>query len=135
MTGPCQISVFRYTDFLSIVTQLINSTSDRSETPNQPERTDLRNVLCLSKAFNKVSHHHLSDKLTHYGISKNAASFPTVNSQFQLMAPTLPGLTLHRVPQGSVLRPVICIICINDIKEHIQLVIKLFADDSILCRK
>ena len=63
------------------------------------------------------------------------ASFHTVN-KFQSMALNLPGLPLHQVsPSGSVLGPVLFLLYINDIKEHIQSTIKLFADDSILYRK
>ena len=39
------------------------------------------------------------------------------------------------VPQGSVLGPVLFLLYINDISEHIQSKIKLFADDSILYRE
>ena len=35
-----------------------------------------------------------------------------------------------RVPQGSILEPVLLIYCINDIPEHIGIKLSLFADDT-----
>ena len=39
------------------------------------------------------------------------------------------------VPQGSVLGPVLFLLYINDITEHIKSTMRLFADDSILYRE
>ena len=39
------------------------------------------------------------------------------------------------VPQGSVLGPVLFLLYINDITEHIQSTMRLFADDSIVYRE
>ena len=39
------------------------------------------------------------------------------------------------VPQGSVLGPVLFLLYINDITDHIQSRMRLFADDSTVCRE
>ena len=41
---------------------------------------------------------------------------------------------MSNVPQGSVIDPVRCLLYLNDITNSINSNIRLFADDSILCR-
>ena len=52
---------------LSTVTQLITSVNDWSTTLEHRGQSDVI-LLDFSKAFDRVSHHHLSAKLNYYGI-------------------------------------------------------------------
>ena len=98
-------------------------------------------LLNFSKAFDKVSHHHLSAKLNHYGIRENTLEW--INSFLSNRKQALSVNGTHSswvnvtssIPQGSVLGPVLFLLYINNIYDHIQSTIKLFADDSILYRE
>ena len=59
-----------FQEHLSTATQLINSTNDWSETLNKKGQTNVI-LLDFSKAFDKVSHQHPSNKLSFYGIRDN----------------------------------------------------------------
>ena len=129
-----------FREHLSTVTQLINSTNDWAKTLNTRGQTDVI-LLDFSKAFDKVSHPHLSAKLNHYGIRDNTLEW--INSFLSNRKQSVSVNGTHSswvnvtsgVPQGSVLGPVLFLLYINDINDHIQSTIKLFADDSILYRE
>ena len=128
-----------FRECLSTVTQLINSTNDWSEALNQKGQTDVV-LLDFSKAFDKVSHRHLSSKLNYYGIQNNTLGWINSFLDDRKQAVSVNGThsswvsVTSGVPQGSVLGPVLFLLYINDIKDHIQSTIKLFADDSIVYR-
>ena len=63
-----------FRDHLSTVTQLITSVNDRTETINQKGQTDVI-LLDFSKAFDRVSHQHLSTKLEYYGIRNSTLAW------------------------------------------------------------
>lgn len=71
--------------------------------------------LDFAKAFDKVSHRRLLQKLAAYGISGKLLAWNDVDSG---------------VPQGSVLRPVLFIIFINKLADLIACVGKMYADDT-----
>ena len=129
-----------FRECLSTVTQLINSTNDWSETINKCGQTDVV-LLDFSKAFDKVSHQHLSAKLDHYGIRGNTLNWINSFLSDRKQAVSVNGShstwvnVTSGVPQGSVMGPVLFLLYINDIQEQIQSKIKLFADDSILYRE
>ena len=94
----------------------------------------------FSKAFDKVSHPHLSIKLQHYGIDGSTLSWikcflkdrkqcVSVNGQKSDWTDVISG-----VPQGSVLGPTLFLIYINDIAENLTSTVRLFADDSVIYR-
>ena len=95
--------------------------------------------LDLQKAFNTVNHCILLKKLEHYGIrwiaNKWFNLFPTDRTQFT----TVQGKhsdknpVYYGVPQGSILRPLLFILFINDFHAAIEFSsVHHFADDTNL---
>ena len=98
--------------------------------------------LDLSKAFDRVQHHMLLNKLEQYGISGSLLQWfrSYLSDRYQRVA--LDG-TLSEwlpvtsgVPQGSILGPLLFLVYINDMPEYVGQgsSIALFADDSKLYR-
>ena len=125
---------------LSTVTQLLTSIHDWATTLEHRGQTDVI-LLDFSKAFDRVSHPHLSAKLDFYGIRgqtltwinaflNNRTQAVSVNGQHSSWEDVTSG-----VPQGSVLGPALFLLYINDIQDSIQSNIRLFADDSIVYRE
>ena len=85
---------------LSTVTQLITSVHDWATIIEHRGQTDVV-LLNFSKAFDKVSHRHLSTKLHYYGIRGSTLSwinaFITENKQSLLMSTCHSGLMFHLV--------------------------------------
>ena len=94
--------------------------------------------LDISKAFDKVWHQGLHYKLRQNGISgellntltdflDNRTQRDILNGQYSSWAKVE-----ARVPQGSILGPLLFLICINDLSENLVSNAKLFADDTSL---
>ena len=92
--------------------------------------------LDFAKAFDKVPHHRLLQKLKAHGINgkiwnwirawlTNRNQRVCIKGKASTWAEVLSG-----VPQGSVLGPVLFLIYINDLEEGIENWILKFADDS-----
>ena len=98
------------------------------------------NVLFLdfAKAFDKVPHRRLLQKLESYGIEGNVLNwikaFLLNRSQRVILGNTSSTWVkvTSGVPQGSVLGPTLFIIFINDLPEHIssENLCKMYADDT-----
>ena len=97
-------------------------------------------LLDFAKAFDKVPHLRLLKKITSYGITGNTKnwikSFLSNRKQRVSVNGALSDITdvTSGVPQGSVLGPVLFLLYINYINEHIKSSIRLFADDIIIFR-
>jgi hypothetical protein len=106
---------------------------------NLDERLSTILIFCdISKAFDRVWHEGLIKKLKSYGISgdlliwlKNYLSgrrqFVFVNNELSDS-----GLVKAGVPQGSVPGPLLFLLYINDIRDNLGNLARLFADDTSL---
>ena len=92
----------------------------------------------ISKAFDRVWHEGLIFKLKQYGISNNLLAFLKNYLSDRKQSVILNDITSTSlpltagVPQGSVLDPLLFLIYVNDIAEHLVSLTRLFADDSSL---
>ena len=111
------------------VTQLITSVHDWATTLEHRGQTDVI-LLDFNKAFNKVSHHHLSVKRWINAFLANRQQAVSINVRHSPWVKATSG-----VPQGSVLGPALFLLYINDIQDNIHSQIRLFANDSIIYRE
>lgn len=95
--------------------------------------------LDLTKAFNCVDHSIIIKKLQHYSIDGSClrwfASYLDKRTQFTFMGnhSSEKEFVPCRVPQGSVLGPILYLIYVNDIGTcNINSKVIMFADDSVL---
>ena len=125
----------------SCETQLLNTVEDLSHRLDKRKTTDLL-ILDFSKAFDTVPHRRLLLKMKHYGITGKTNKWTESWLCHRQQRVVLDGTAstdsqvLSGVPQGTVLRPLLFLLYVNDIGDKIspQTTIKLFADDALLYR-
>ena len=124
----------------STETQLVTLIHELGKNLDNRKQTDIT-VLDFSKAFDKVSHQLLFTKLDHYGIRGSTLrwinSFLSDRTQKVIIEGAVPDTVkvTSGVPQGSVLRPILFLIYINDIPNSLLSKVRLFADDAIVYRE
>ena len=95
-------------------------------------------VLDFAKAFDKVPYRRLLAKLQYYGFHGKLLcwfeSFLTQCSQSIVCEgkSSTSSPVKSRVPQGTVLGPLLFLLYINDLPDNLQSSVKLFADDALL---
>ena len=123
----------------SCETQLINVIDDWAASIDERKQTDIF-ILDFEKAFDTVPHELLKCKLQKYGVRKNILnwidSFLSDRKQCVVVNGAKSGYepVASGVPQGTVLGPILFLVHINDISEHVSSDIRLFADDCVCYR-
>ena len=124
---------------LSCETQLITVIHEWANILNIHGQVDVI-FLDFAKAFNTVPHERLLLKTKFYGISGKLnnwlRAFLTGRRQRLVVNGSLSEWSpvLSRLPQGTVLGPILFLLFINDLSSAVSSRVKLFADDSVLYR-
>ena len=123
----------------STESQLITTMEEITRSLNNNHQTDLL-ILDFSKAFDKVAHKRLLNKLEFYGIRNRTHAWIKTWLTTRTQRVVVDGETSSSVPvesgvpQGTVLGLLMFLLFINDIGEDINSTIKVFADDCLLFR-
>ena len=97
-------------------------------------------ILDFSKAFNTIPHYRLLGKIEHYGINGNLLLWIQVFLYDRTQSVLVDGVrskekaVVSQVPQRTVLGPLLFLLYINDMPNHVhtETHCRLFADDTLL---
>ena len=128
-------------DVFSCIVQLLSIIHEIQTAFDENLTVDVRGVLDLSKAFDKVWHDGIIFKLKAYGVEGELLSLIKNYLENQEQGVVLNGQTsewrkiMSGIPQGSVLGPLLFLIYIYDLPDGINSLCKIFADDKSLLSK
>ena len=135
----CTTAQHGFTNGRSCLTNLLETFESWTEDVDKGYSVDVI-FLDFQKAFDKVPKKRLLQKLSAYGIEGKVLCWIEdflsdrrmrimVRGEYSEWVDVISG-----VPQGSVLRPILFLIYVNDIPEMVNCSIKMFADDTKLFR-
>ena len=124
----------------SCLTNLLEFLEDVTKMLDEGDPVDII-YLDFQKAFDKVPHRRLVEKLAAHGICGSTQKWINAWLEGRKQRVVINGLqsawsdVISGVPQGSVLGPVLFLIYINDIDFAVDVLVKKFADDTKLYTK
>ena len=123
----------------SCETQLIETIDDIARHLSDGSQVDVI-LLDFEKAFDKLPHSRLLNKLDFYGVRGNINRWIRAFLSHRKQQVVLEGVksnqedVLFGFPQGTVLCPLLFLTYINDMPEFSDSNVRIFADDSLLYR-